>query len=681
MSRIVQGSLILLISLVFHAAIWASGVLPFFDFQVFDLISQAGPGNLALQQSDVVVVEIDEASLAQYGQWPWPRLILALMTAHILQQQPAVVGMDIVFPEADRTSPVEMADFYKTNLGLDFPLSGIPESLLDNDQVFARALQAGPTVLPLFLSPGSAIPFAGQCDLTPYVISDLPGALDLPKELNVLCSLPVLQKAAAGSGFINASVDNDGTFRREPLLTLVGQQQVIPSLVLAMLLQLDPQLDVSLPGWPWQPVTVTFADKSFTTNQHGEVFIPNFSRDIFKRVSVSQVLSGQVASDLFTGKMVLVGASATGLYDQYITASGTLVPGVFIHAALLENLLQGGGIYQSDFSAKAALAFSFIFSLLIVWLVFERNYLQAWICFIIVSGGACLLTLGMLFQGSYLSLGYFLLPFVGLFALISLFFAVLHHIERQRFLEDLGAAHCATIDSMTMVAESRDVETGSHIIRTKEYVALLARTLAAKGLFKKELTPHSIDLMYRAASLHDIGKVGVPDAILRKPGHLDAEEFKIMQRHVEIGRAIINNASNSYSRTNDFLTLAANICYSHHEKWDGSGYPQGLAGDAIPLEGRLMALADVYDALVSSRCYKQALAFEEARDIIVAEKGRHFDPLLIDIFLEVQDRFAEIAGCYEDATTFVDSSYLSGWPAYEDLSATQGDRSKSKVYH
>jgi adenylate cyclase len=246
-------------------------------------------------------------------------------------------------------------------------------------------------------------------------------------------------------------------------------------------------------------------------------------------------------------------------------------------------------------------------------------------------------------QGVYLSLGYFLTPFSFLFFIISLFFAVLHYVERKRFMEDLGAAHSATIDSMTMVAESRDVETGAHIIRTKEYIRLLAERLREKGFYRDYLTPHVIDLLYRAAPLHDIGKVGIPDAILQKPGALDEDELQVMQNHVGIGRTIIENAINSYNNTSEFFTAASNIIFSHHEKWDGSGYPHGLKGEDIPIEGRLMALADVYDALISRRCYKEPLSFYEAEQIIVSEEEKHFDPVIVQAFIELQDKFREVA--------------------------------------
>jgi adenylate cyclase len=154
-------------------------------------------------------------------------------------------------------------------------------------------------------------------------------------------------------------------------------------------------------------------------------------------------------------------------------------------------------------------------------------------------------------------------------------------------------------------------------------------------------------MMYRTAPLHDIGKVGIPDTILKKPEKLTLLEYEVMKSHPDIGRHIINNAMKSYEE-NEFFTMAINMTYTHHEKWDGSGYPQGLKAEEIPLEGRLMALADVYDALVNKRVYKEAFSYEESYKIIKEGRGTHFDPLLVDIFFEIKEKMRETSEYYTD---------------------------------
>lgn len=204
-----------------------------------------------------------------------------------------------------------------------------------------------------------------------------------------------------------------------------------------------------------------------------------------------------------------------------------------------------------------------------------------------------------------------------------------------------------TIESLGVLAECRDKETGGHIKRTKNYVRVLAEYLMQHTHYREGLTQEMIDIMYQAAPLHDIGKVQVPDAILKKPGRLTDEEFAEMKRHTTYGRdALCKSFANLGQHY--FLQMAEEIAYTHHEKWDGSGYPCGLAGSAIPLSGRIMALADVYDALISRRVYKAAIPHEEAAQIICDGRGRHFDPVIIDAFLELKPTFLEIAKKFPD---------------------------------
>lgn len=227
--------------------------------------------------------------------------------------------------------------------------------------------------------------------------------------------------------------------------------------------------------------------------------------------------------------------------------------------------------------------------------------------------------------------------------------------DQNRHLEQVVAerthqllqAQEATILAMASLAETRDNETGNHIRRTQAYVAALARALRDNPRFSALLTEQNIELLYKSAPLHDIGKVGVPDRILLKPGKLDPDEWEIMKLHTVYGRDAIL-AVEQHLGPNDFLTFAREIAYSHQEKWDGSGYPQGLKGDAIPVSARLMAVADVYDALISRRVYKPPFSHEEAVSIMKKGRGTHFDPDMLDAFLRIEHTFREIALQYRD---------------------------------
>jgi putative two-component system response regulator len=220
--------------------------------------------------------------------------------------------------------------------------------------------------------------------------------------------------------------------------------------------------------------------------------------------------------------------------------------------------------------------------------------------------------------------------------------------EVTRRTEELVAAQDTTILAMAMLAETRDLDTGNHIRRTQNYVKTLAGHLRGHPRFAAQLDAHAIAMLFKSAPLHDIGKVGIPDRILLKPGRLTPAEFEIMKTHTTIGYDAIVQAEKATGGPVEYLRVAKEIALSHQEKWDGSGYPQGLAGDAIPLSARLMALADVYDALISTRVYKPGMSHSQAAQVIFQGRGAHFDPDMVDAFIEIQDEFVAIAARFAD---------------------------------
>jgi len=205
-----------------------------------------------------------------------------------------------------------------------------------------------------------------------------------------------------------------------------------------------------------------------------------------------------------------------------------------------------------------------------------------------------------------------------------------------------------SIHALAHLAETRDPETGNHLRRTQEYVRTLANALQHHPRFSAYLDRRTIDALAQSAPLHDIGKVGIPDHILLKPGKLTPEEWEIMKTHAEIGAQAIAQAEADSARPVEFLRIAQEIARCHHEKWDGSGYPGALAGDEIPISARLMALADVFDALICARVYKPAMPMEEAYRIIVAGSGTHFDPDVVTAFVSEFETFKRIAAAYAE---------------------------------
>jgi putative two-component system response regulator len=221
--------------------------------------------------------------------------------------------------------------------------------------------------------------------------------------------------------------------------------------------------------------------------------------------------------------------------------------------------------------------------------------------------------------------------------------------EVQRRGRELAAIQDVTIQAMASLAETRDSDTGNHIRRTQFYVQALAEHLQHHPRFSAFLDERTIDLLFKSAPLHDIGKVGIPDRILLKPGRLTAEEFEVMKTHTTLGLEAITTAERALGLEVGFLKYAKEIAYGHHEKWDGSGYPEGLAGDAISISARLMALADVYDALISRRVYKEPMGHEQALAIIRQGSGSHFDPDIVEAFLAIEAEFRAIAARFADS--------------------------------
>ena len=225
-----------------------------------------------------------------------------------------------------------------------------------------------------------------------------------------------------------------------------------------------------------------------------------------------------------------------------------------------------------------------------------------------------------------------------------------NELLEQRVAErtsELARTQDAAIYLMASLAETRDNETGQHIHRTQHYVKTLAETLRTAPGYREYLDEAYIDLLFKSAPLHDIGKVGVPDHILLKPGPLQGEEWEEMMRHAVYGKVAIERVEEDLGNC-DFLETAKEIAYSHHERWDGKGYPEGLKEDDIPVSGRLMAVADVYDALISRRVYKPAFTHEKAVEILREERGAHFDPQVLDAFLAREDDFRNIASRFRD---------------------------------
>ncbi len=629
-------------TLIFYLVAYRSAMLEQIDNRLFDLYKSAADliAPPTLGEHGVLIVEIDDKSLAQLGQWPWPRVLTAKLLEQIGTYRPSAIAADLIFPENDRTSPKEMVRFYDAFFGIQARVEGIPGWLYDNDVLLADTIGSLPFLLPVYLQnrPGAAC-----IDTLPYRI-DTTGVDTLYTGTGLLCNIPSLQQQARSTGFINAREDRDGIFRRMPLV-MQFQEQPVAALALATLLVSGRYPErVTLRENAWG-VETRVGDRGFYTDAHANALLNFYPPTEYRHISAVDLMTGKADPADIRGKFVLLGATAVGLHDRYNLANGETFPGIYMHATFIENFLNGDLISQPGIFPLANTLLSLLGALLTLWLLRHKRYASIVALFIAVTLFYSAAAVIGLLKGLYIAPGYFIAPFSVNFTAAALALAVIGYNQRKQFYERLSQSHQATLDSMVLVAETRDMETGAHIIRTKNYVKILALALSQKDPYRRTIDDSFIEQLFHAAPLHDVGKVGIPDYILKKPDKLTFEEFETMKLHTRYGKEILDNAISSY-QDNAILRIARNIAYHHHEKWDGSGYPLGLSGSAIPIEARMMALADVYDALISRRCYKEAFSFEDAEAIIMEGRGTHFDPELIDIFAELRGEFRHIAALH-----------------------------------
>ena len=222
----------------------------------------------------------------------------------------------------------------------------------------------------------------------------------------------------------------------------------------------------------------------------------------------------------------------------------------------------------------------------------------------------------------------------------------LHAMVLQK-VENIIDLQSALLKTMAEMVECRDSNTGGHIERTQRYIRLLVDEIKKTELYINQTKAWDVDMLIQSCQLHDVGKISINDSILRKPGKLDEAEFNEMKKHAAYGEQLIKKIE-SLTKESDFLNCARIFAGSHHERWNGMGYPRGLSGEEIPLEGRIMAVADVYDALVSERSYKKPFNHKQAVEIIRKDSGTHFDPNIVDVFLNVADDFGALSSVNKD---------------------------------
>ncbi len=608
-----------------------------YDLKIYDLTSLAfGIYNRdeVKQTSNVVIVNIDNKSVNQIEQWPWSRVIYAQLIANINEMTPTTIGINMHFCHEDKASPVVMKKFYQKYFELNTTINNIPKELENNDRFLAKKLSESNSILSVRLF-NSNKKTAAHCNSLSYNILNMDGIKGFPKANYLECNTQEFHQNNANFGFSMIPINGDRVAREIPLLRAYKDKN-IPSFGLATLLSLNIH--------DYDPIkrVLKFFDKSIFLKSSNKLLLPYTlsSSNVFSAIDV---LRREVPVEAFHGKIVIVGSTVNSVNRYHQIYHGEKVCSSMIHASYIESLLNDTFLIQSSFYKKFNIALALIFSLLLYFLLRKRKYISM----LVLTSSlffASLFWLVIKFkEGIYISIGYLWFPliFVCLILLVAIFFSK-NKKEKEALKKDLVRSLHSSATSMALVANTHDQETGEHLIRTKKYVKLLAIQLYKKGLYPDLITPHQIELISEAAPLHDIGKVGISDNILKKPGKLTTDEFEIMKTHSKLGADIITQ-SLAYYEHNPLLEIAHNIALYHHERWDGKGYPKGLKEHEIPIEAQLMSIADVYDALISKRRYKEAFTYEKAESIIISERGKAFNPILVDIFIEQKEKFKSIS--------------------------------------
>jgi adenylate cyclase len=594
-----------------------------FEYGVYDRMTRAigthAPGG------HVAVVDVDERSLAAIGQWPWPRDTVATLLSKIRDLGAPTIGVDVIFAESDRHG------------GEDD----------ESDAALARTLREGRVVLGYAMRFDGA-PDAGSCAPPPLGLSiaQAEGSDDpVFRAAGAICSLPELTAAAGAQGFLNAAPDSDGILRRVPLLVRLGES-TYPSLALATVAAMSGTKNVALRVQNGNANTLAIDGHDVPLDGRSNLLVRyRGKKHAFRYVSAADVMQNRVPANAFTDTLVMVGTTALGTREVVATPLDTLFVGVEVQATVADNLL------QRDFFGRPQHAVV-IETLLVVLLgvagtLLVRHIGGAWGSGAVVAATAalwagCAVLLSS--TGTVLSPLYPTMGLGGSLASMTVAGLVLERRRADRAGVEKAGSQRLMVQTLLSLTGIRDAETGRHSRRTQRYALVLAEELSRHPLFRDYLTPDRIQLVASLAPLHDIGKVGVPDAVLNKPGHLTPDELAEMRRHPEYGRDVILKAEREAGVHDDLtLSVAKDIVYTHHEKWDGTGYPQGLRGAEIPIPGRLMAVVDVYDAVRTRKLYTTPRSQQEAVDIIVGGKGTHFDPAVVEAFLRVSPIFDQLS--------------------------------------
>jgi CHASE2 domain-containing sensor protein len=608
------------------------------DRAVYDTLARSMPTRPP--GSDVVIVDVDERSLSTVGQWPWRRDVVARLIAQLRDLGASAIAMDIIFAEPDRDNGLGTSEDHAHATRPATPDEVLGTTLRDGRVVLGYAMTFDPIARErhdCVLHPLSLATFQAQEDTgePPYF-----------RATDAVCSLPMLAQSATRSGFLNAAPDSDGILRRVPVLIEL-EGQVYPSLALATVAAVTGTRDLALRISNVNASMLIADDRAVPLDGKGNLLLRyRGKKKTFSYVSAADVLNGAVPDGAVRNKIVFVGTTALGTREVVATPLDTLFAGVEVQATIADNLLRQDFISRPVFGTAVEVQAVLILGIAIAALAATRGIVPAVLIAVIGVAAAWSGSLWLLStKGLFVSPLFPTLGAVSVCAVITTAKFGVERLRADRASRDKTIAQRLMVQTLLSLTQARDAETGDHSRRTQRYAKVLAQELSKNPEFQGYLTSGRIELLSSLAPLHDIGKVGIPDHILNKPGPLTPEELVEMRRHPAIGREVILKAEQQVGVLDDeILAMAKDIVYTHHERWDGTGYPRGLHGTEIPVAGRLMALVDVYDAAVTRTLYRSTLSHDNTLAYIVGAKGTHFDPAIVDAFVRVAAEFKIVSG-------------------------------------
>jgi len=607
-------------------AIYRPAFLARLDAAVFDTLVRWTP--VRAPGDRIVIVDIDERSLSTIGQWPWQRDMVGRLIARLRELGASTVALDIIFAEADRFAT--------------------------GDDALAATLREGRVVMGYAMRFDAVAEERSGCVLHPIGLAVLQAGEDTGEPpyfhaTSATCVLPALAQAAGATGFLNAAPDADGILRRAPVLMELGGR-IYPSLAFAAVARSTGGLSRgNVPTLRIDNVNtsvLTFGSRTIPLDGKGNLLVRFRGRKrTFPYISAADVMNGRLADAALRDKIAFVGTTALGTREVVATPLDTLFAGVEVQATVADNLLAQDPLRRPENSAAFESLATLVVGVAVVLLVAATPQLPGALG---SSGGVVAMWAGAL--GLLSSRGVFVSPLAPTLAVATAVAAMTlaRSFGDRRRADSAGRqktnAQRLMIQTLLSLTETRDAETGRHSRRTQQYAKVLAEKLSTNNGFSDYLTPERIDLLSSLAPLHDIGKVGVPDHILNKPGALTPDELLEMRKHPALGYDVILKAELQVGVRDDaILAMAKDIVYTHHEKWDGTGYPRGLRARDIPVPGRVMAVVDVYDAAVTRTLYRQPMQHDAVVAFIVSGRGTHFDPAVIDAFVSVAPVFESIS--------------------------------------